>query len=126
MAEGRKRTGEIGEAAVCRYLEAKGHTILERNRRAGHLETDIITLNIDGVHFVEVKTRRPPMQLDPQECVTVPKQRRLVKAAQAYLSAGRDPRVRGAEVHFDVAAVILEGETETISIYEDAFIPIFL
>lgn len=126
MTDGRKRTGDRGEEAVKRYLEAKGHTILERNRRAGHLETDIISLDVDGVHFVEVKTRRPPMQMSPQECVTLPKQRRLVKAAQAYLSTCRDPRISGAEVHFDIAAVILEGDTETISIFEDAFIPIFL
>ncbi len=126
MSEERKRTGDRGEEAVSRFLEAQGQQILERNYRAGHLEIDIISLALDGVHFVEVKTRRPPMQADPQDCVTLPKQRRLVKAALAYLSKQKNPMIRDLESHFDVASVVLDGDSETIEVYKDAFIPIYL
>ena len=81
--------------------------------------------DLDGVHFVEVKTRRPPLQADPQECVTFPKQRRLVKAALAYLSKQKDPHVRDCECHFDVAAVVIDGERTDIQYYPEAFIPIY-
>lgn len=121
----RQQTGRIGEEAVCRYLEARGHRILWRNCRQGHLELDIISQDLDGVHFVEVKTRRPPLQADPQECVTFPKQRRLVKAALAYLSKQKDPHVRDCECHFDVAAVVIDGERTDIQYYPEAFIPIY-
>lgn len=121
----RKKVGDDGEEAVSRYLEARGHKILARNYRAGHLELDIISLAQDGVHFVEVKTRRPPMQLDPQECVTLPKQKRLVKAAMAFLARSRNPLLIDVEYHFDVAAVVIEDENKLISYYPEAFIPIY-
>ena len=38
----RRDLGKKGEDIACRLLEEKGHTILERNWRAGHLEIDII------------------------------------------------------------------------------------
>lgn len=121
----RKKVGDEGEEAVSRYLEAGGHRILARNYRAGHLELDIVTLAQDGVHFVEVKTRRPPMQLDPQECVTLPKQKKLVKAAQAFLARSRSPLPADVEYHFDVAAVVIENDNRVISYFPDAFIPIY-
>lgn len=121
----RQQTGRLGEDAVCRYLEARGHRILARNRRLGHLELDIISQDLDGIHFVEVKTRRPPVRLDPQECVTLPKQKKLARAALAYLSKQKDPNVRDCECHFDVAAVVVDGEKIEIHYFAEAFIPIY-
>ena len=54
----RRRLGQQGEDIACAFLEGLGHQILERNWRSGHLEIDIISLGADGIHFVEVKTRR--------------------------------------------------------------------
>ena len=54
----RRDLGKKGEDIACRLLEEKGHTILERNWRSGHLEIDIISLDQDGIHFVEVKAYR--------------------------------------------------------------------
>ena len=122
----KKKVGDEGEEAVSRYLEARGHKILARNYRSGHLELDIVSLAQDGVHFVEVKTRRPPMQLDPQDCVTVPKQMKLTKAALAYLAKSRNPLLQNVEYHFDVAAVVMEKDNKVISFFPDAFIPIYL
>ena len=126
MADERKRVGDEVEEAVSAYLEAKGHRILARNWRAGHLELDIVSLDLDGVHFVEVKTRRPPLQLDPQECVTLPKQKRTAKAAAAFLARSRNPHLTDCECHFDVAAVVKSGENIEIRFFPDAFIPIFI
>ena len=73
----KKQTGKAGEEAACRFLADRGHVILARNWRSGHLEIDIISMDKAGIHFVEVKTRRPPMQTLPQESVTPGKQRKI-------------------------------------------------
>lgn len=81
----RRGLGLEGEDMACRLLEERGHTILERNWRSGHLEIDIISYNPDGIHFVEVKTRRSNIQAPPQDNVDRRKQQRISKAANAYL-----------------------------------------
>ncbi|MCQ2136274.1 MAG: YraN family protein [Bacteroidales bacterium] len=86
MADQRRQLGNDGEALVAAWLSERGHTVLARNWRASHLEIDLITLDGEGIHFVEVKTRRPPMQADPQESVNILKQRRIAKAAGVFLS----------------------------------------
>ena len=53
----RRQLGKAGEYVACGFLRSMGHIILERNWRSGHLEIDIISLDRDGIHFVEVKTR---------------------------------------------------------------------
>jgi len=121
----RKKVGNEGEYLVCEYLTRQGHSILERNYRAGHLEIDIISLDSAGLHFIEVKTRRPPLQANPQDCVTVPKQIRVAKAAQRFLHSGRHPELELMECHFDVASVIINKGTHNIEYINDAFIPMF-
>ena len=49
--------GKAGEAFAARYLVQKGYTILHRNYRSAHLETDIICENETHILFVEVKSR---------------------------------------------------------------------
>ena len=67
---GRGALGKHGEDDVCQFLIERGHTILDRNWRSGHLEIDIVTLAPDGIHFVEVKSRVAPVQGEPQDAVT--------------------------------------------------------
>ena len=65
----RQKLGKIGEDLACEYLTGLGQRIIERNWRSGHLEIDIISIDADGIHFVEVKTRRESIQAPPQENV---------------------------------------------------------
>ena len=124
--DNRQETGRRGEELACRYLTELGHTVLARNWRSGHLEIDLVSLSGDGIHFVEVKTRRPPLQAEPQDNVTGKKQNRICKAANAFLNKVDIPYVRDAECHFDVVAVTLE-ETGTRVVYiPDAYYPIFV
>ena len=57
--------GDLGEDLASRYLEQLGHTVLERNWRHSHLEIDLITLDAEGLHFVEVKSRTAPVSAAP-------------------------------------------------------------
>ena len=80
-------TGKRGEAAVAGFLAAKGHKIVARNWRSGHLELDIVSLDGSGLHFVEVKTRTSSDIAAPQENVGAVKQRRLAEAAKRFWRA---------------------------------------
>lgn len=122
----KKKTGDEGEEAASRFLQDQGHEILARNWRAGHLELDIVSLACDGIHFVEVKTRRPPMQAAPQESVTATKQRRLASAAKAYLNRAKSPSLGDVECHFDIVAVTFENHETRIEYFQDAFYPIYV
>lgn len=117
------RIGKRGEDAAAVYLAERGHTILERNWRYGHLEIDIITLDSDGLHFVEVKSRFAPAGNGPEEGVTALKQRRVAKAAAAYISRRG---ICGQECRFDIVAITFEDCGINIRYFPDAFIPVFM
>lgn len=127
MSDGRKRLGALGEEIACEHLTGLGHTILHRNWKGGHLEVDIISLDRNGVHFVEVKSRTAPTSADPEENVDLNKQRRLVRASRLFLrSAAGRCLPRGAEINFDVVSIVFDGEKVNIEYIPQAFIPIFV
>ena len=104
----KSQIGRHGEDLVCRFR--------------GHLEIDIITLDRNGIHFVEVKTRRAPVSGNVSESVGPVKQRRLAAAAARYL---RQRRWDG-ECFFDVATVVFRGRDTEIRYIPEAFVPVFL
>ena len=122
---GKGKLGKAGEDEGCRYLISRGHTILERNWRAGKLEIDIISLSSGGIHFVEVKSRTVPVQGEPEEAVNAVKQRNIVKAARRYMSTGGCGLSDSLEIWFDVAAVTFDGGDIRINYFPGAFVPIY-
>ena len=82
----RRELGKLGEDIACEWLKQHGHIVLERNWRSGHLEIDVITFDAEGIHFVEVKARKESIQAPPQDNVNTLKQKRLAKAANAFLN----------------------------------------
>ena len=121
----RQELGKIGEDLACRLLERSGHMILERNFRSGHLEIDIISVNPEGIHFVEVKARRNSIQAPPQDCVGKTKQEKITKAALRYLKSAEGRQFRNMEYMFDVIAVTFEGDEVRTEMFPQAFIPIY-
>ena len=119
---GDKLIGHRGEAAVAEYLIARGHTVLDRNWRSGHLELDIVSIDSSGVHFVEVKTRTSKDIANPEESVGYIKQKRVAQAAARYL-ASKGRQLGYNEVFFDVAAVIFKDGQAEIEYFPNAFIP---
>ena len=122
----RRDLGITGEDLACRLLESKGHRILERNFRSGHLEIDIISQDPAGIHFVEVKTRQKSIQAPPQENVNAAKQKKIVKAALSYLHSAKGLPCRDLECIFDVIAVRINGEQEEIEWIPQAYIPLYV
>lgn len=119
--------GRRGEDVACGFLSGKWHTIVERNYRSGHLEIDIITLDKDGVHFVEVKSRVAPVAVSPEENVTAAKQKKVADAALRYLHTSKDKRLSAdLEVSFDVVAVTFDGGGEIVEWFPNAYYPMYL
>ena len=122
----RQALGKKGEYLACLHLQSMGHTILERNWRSGHLEIDIISVDPEGIHFVEVKTRQKSIQAPPQENVDAGKQKKLVKAALRYLHSATKIPGRDPECIFDIVAITFEGENANVEWIPQAFIPLYI
>ncbi len=97
------RLGQWGERQVRRALERQGVTILAANWRCPYGEIDLIAATEKEIYFVEVKTRRSRSYMEIREAVDLPKQRRLLLAAESYLQEHpeetRQPRFDVAEVY---------------------------
>ncbi|MCD8207477.1 MAG: YraN family protein [Bacteroidales bacterium] len=126
MKNARQKVWRLGEDEACRMLMEMGHTVLERNWRSGHLEVDIVTVDGRGIHFVEVKARRVPMQVEPEEEVDVGKQRKLTAAAARYVAEKDGGRLADMEVFFDIVAVVVDGDMVVrTEFFPEAYVPMF-
>jgi putative endonuclease len=83
------------------WYRLRGWRILGRNVWIAGNELDLIVRRGRQLAFVEVKAKGGPRFGDPLEMVTPEKQRRLRRAATAWLV--RHPEVAGCTVRFDVA-----------------------
>jgi putative endonuclease len=119
MKPDRKALGVAGEDAACRFLEAEGFEVVERNWRTRAGEIDVIAAQADLIVFAEVKARTSAVFGEPEESVTPVKARRIRMLAADYLSRAGG---RG-DVRFDVIAVMLdpEGTVKEIRHTPDAF-----
>lgn len=116
-----KTIGDLGESAVCRYLEERGYKIRERNFRIRGGEIDIIAEIGDELCFIEVKTRRVGSQETGDEAVDRRKQGRIIRAAYAYCER-REIDESQWYIRYDIAAAeIWQGEILSIDYLENAF-----
>lgn len=120
----RQNTGKFGEDRAADYLEGRGFTILARNWRSGHYELDIVAVDDDGIHFVEVRTRINP-EILPQETVNSAKQRKVVEAAKRFLREEAYQKFSDFETFFDVVGVSVAGDGTDLEYIPQAFIPMY-
>ncbi|MHB0868968.1 MAG: YraN family protein [Chloroflexota bacterium] len=93
MTEDRQATGRRGEQLAARYLERAGCRVVARNYRCALGELDLVVEGPEGLIFVEVRTRRQPCLVLPEETITTAKARRLARLAEWYLaSRGEEER----------------------------------
>jgi putative endonuclease len=97
-----KPLGVRGEAAAARYLKRRGYHIVARGDRLKPGEIDLVAVDRQTVIFVEVKTRESAEAGHPAEAVDAAKQRRLTRAAVAYL---KRHGLLECPARFDVVAV---------------------
>lgn len=129
----RKELGKRGEEIASDFLMQRGMTVLERNARSGHKELDIICTEASrsglSLRFIEVKTRREPVQGEPWEAVNRKKQQNLVKAAKAYLASEKykSHHIFCDEIFFDIVTIVWnqEGTAYSLNYIPDAFRPVY-
>jgi putative endonuclease len=93
------------------HYRLRGYRILDSNVWAGGNELDLVVRRGRRLAFVEVKAKGGSGRGDPLEMVTEEKQRRLRRAAEAWLAA--HPEAALLEARFDVVAV-RDGRVECI------------
>jgi len=117
----RRSAGKIAEDAVATHLRSSGYSILERNYSTPLGEIDIVALDGDVVCFVEVRSRAGDSYGGAVEALPRSKQKRVARAAMAYMKA---KRLDGAKVRFDFAAVEMPEEGEArVELVKNAFWP---
>lgn len=104
---GHLRRGKRGEDVAHDYLRSKGMTVLTRNWRGKRGELDLVCKDGDTLVFVEVKTRDRAGLAAPSDALTPEKQRRLVRAAEEYLSRNK---AWDQPCRFDLVAVTVGGD----------------
>ena len=95
--------GAEAERRVRRHYRLRGYSILAVNARAGGNELDVVLRRGRCLVFSEVKARSGSEFGDPWEAVGTEKERRLRRAAEAWLA--RRPELAELEVSFEVVAV---------------------
>jgi putative endonuclease len=96
----RRRVGLRAEHRAARHYLLRGYRILALNAWAGSNELDVVARRGRRLVFCEVKAKSGPRWGDPLEMVGPEKQRRVRRAAEAWLAA--HPELGGLEVRFDV------------------------
>ena len=94
------------------YYRLRGYKILGTNVWAGGNELDVVVRRGRKLVFVEVKSKSGTRLGDPLEMVGPEKQRRLRRAATAWLAL--HPELASLEMSFDVIAV-REGKLQRVS-----------
>ncbi len=100
---GKKEFGTWGETVACAYLVRLGQEIVQKNFKCKLGEVDIISCDGEGLHFIEVKTRRSIEFGRPSEAVDSDKRRHILNVARFYL------KIKGLEdldAHLDIIEVV--------------------
>jgi len=115
---GLRGLGDDWERLAEKRLKRAGYRVLERNFRVKPGEVDLVAEENGVICFVEVKGRRGEGFGLPAEAVTAEKQRRIFRAAQAWLVRER----RGeAPCRFDVVSIRETPDGPEVEILRDAF-----
>lgn len=127
-SSGRLDLGRKGEDAALALYRQAGYALVARNWRCRLGELDLVLARSGIVVFCEVKTRRGSRLGAPFEAVTLAKQRKLRRLAQAFLAGSG---LSSRPVRFDVASVEVEASSGnvgqgpagglSVELLEDAF-----
>jgi putative endonuclease len=119
-ADDRKALGARAEELAGRFLEERGHQIVERNWRCRFGEVDLVTRDGDTLVFVEVRARRGKRFGSPEESLGARKRKRLETLASVYV---QKRAWTGAWRIDAVTLMLVQGSEPEIQHYPSAFGP---
>jgi putative endonuclease len=112
-----RESGKTSENLAAQFLEKLGFRIIARNVTYAFGELDLVAKDGETLVFVEVKHRLNISYGMPFEAVTKSKQRKIIKAAQAFLQKiSPTPNCR-----FDVISMVGAPDKLVIDHIKDAF-----
>ena len=111
--------GKAGEDFAIEYLLKNGYQIVDKNWRHKHLELDIIALLNTTLIIVEVKLRASNAFGEPEDFVSLKKQKNTIKAAHEYIMA----KNLDYETRFDIISIIQNTNQFSLEHIKDAFYP---
>ena len=94
--------GKWGEDCAADYLQCRGYTIVARDWKSGHRDIDIIAMDDETIVFVEVKTRRNRVFMEPETAVDYHKRRNLQCAINHYVKYYHVNQ----DIRFDILTVV--------------------
>lgn len=106
--------GAEAEARAAELLQRKGYRVVDRNWTCRGGEIDLVCDDGGTLVFVEVRARKDDRHGTPLETVVDLKRRRLIRAAELYLTA---KQLHDRACRFDVVAIA----GATVEHVEDAF-----
>ena len=109
--------GKEAEDRACRYLQARGLQLLQRNYHSRRGEIDLVLQDKGSLVFVEVRYRSDSRFGSALESVNPRKQSRLIACAQHYMQT--HPDTSQQPCRFDVISIM--GSRTTIEWIADAF-----
>ncbi len=90
-----------GENFAIKYLKSRGYLVLDVNFDVHFAEIDIVAKKGKIIAFVEVKQRKSKAFGLPREAVSFEKQRKIRRAAEAYIIKNKP----GLQPRFDVIEI---------------------
>lgn len=109
------RRGSRAERRAAWHYRLRGYRILAANAWAAGNEVDLVARRGRSLVFCEVKERGRDDYGAPAEFVHAEKQRRVRRAAEAWLAA--HPEVAELDIRFDVVAVGPSGLRRTVGAF---------
>lgn len=112
--------GLSGEQIAKQFLENLGYEILDENWVFKKSEIDLIAYKDSKMIFIEVKTRRNNNFAEPEDFVSLNKQKQMALAADEYIYLMNHQY----GVRFDIISILLnKSDKPQIKHIEDAFWP---
>ncbi|MFZ0427840.1 MAG: YraN family protein [Acidobacteriota bacterium] len=101
--------GAWGEWLALRHILRLGYDVLARNWTSRHGELDLIAYEDETLVFIEVKTRRSPSLLRPEDALTEQKKERLERLAYRFLQRHE---LEAGPLRFDLIAIDCPSERD--------------
>ncbi len=112
--------GQWGEEAACNHLTSLGYLILERQWRFSKAEIDIIAKEGDVLVFVEVKTKSYNFFGEPEESISLQKEKLIIDGALRYMEKINHEW----EIRFDIISILVDAQNNfVLKHFKDAFFP---
>ena len=116
----RKNLGDSGERVAALFLQQRGYKILERSWRTRGGEIDLVAEDVDGLAFVEVRTRRGDSAGTPEESLTRRKRARMIAMAVEYLSRHEEWAECAWRIDFVAIELEPQGRVKRIELIKSA------